>query len=409
MAADGAAAPARMSAERSRGWCLTINNHTREHVHQLRAEPATYKCWQEEVGAAGTPHLQIYLHFKNQKNFGTLKRAYPTAHIQKANGTAEQNRAYCSKKETARPDTFEEHGELPQQGRRSDLEQVAQQIKEAGLQKAVEDNPVAYIRHHRGMIALDQHYKQGRVPDRRSVQVIVLWGDPGSGKTHDGINFDLGNSFRMPMGQSTLWLDGYRGERTLIIEDFDGGIKYGEIKQLLDVAKQQFQVKGGYVYGEWTNVIITSNHRPSSWYADMYNGREQDVWDPTGARQSPLQRRIAEIWHYQGMHQHGNVTKTLEGDPTAQWKTYQEREQERAAAVTAELARLRASAPAPEHPLAPSPEWPSTPTQPLASSQGLSEEDLLELEPEENDPRHGVPGRLAPPVEEDFSDLFFDN
>lgn len=51
----------------------------------------------KEVGEQGTPHLQCYFNFKNQKRFSTLKKAVPRAHWEKARGTVQENLKYCSK------------------------------------------------------------------------------------------------------------------------------------------------------------------------------------------------------------------------------------------------------------------------------------------------------------------------
>lgn len=83
-----------------RRWCLTINNYSKYDVDAITATSAT-KNWLyiigEEIGENGTPHLQIYIETKTSCRFNTLKKLFPTAHIEKAIADRESNLIYCSK------------------------------------------------------------------------------------------------------------------------------------------------------------------------------------------------------------------------------------------------------------------------------------------------------------------------
>ena len=82
---------------------------------------------------AKAPHTHLYAQFKNPVYFSSIKKTFPICHIEEAQGTAEENRAYIrkggqvgkitEKGTTNLKDTFEEWGTMPQtgQGRRSDL------------------------------------------------------------------------------------------------------------------------------------------------------------------------------------------------------------------------------------------------------------------------------------------------
>lgn len=86
-------------ATRSRQWCLTVNNWTADDMSQLSRMSQQSKNWiiGKEIGEEGTPHLQAFFQFKNQKRFSTIKAACPRAHIEKAKGNVQQNYKYCSK------------------------------------------------------------------------------------------------------------------------------------------------------------------------------------------------------------------------------------------------------------------------------------------------------------------------
>lgn len=90
-------------AKRSRGWCFTLNNYTEEDFNKLK-DTCTQFCKKfiigKEVGKKGTPHLQGYVYFQDGKTFDAVKQLLGTAlHLEKAKGTAEQNKKYCGKDE----------------------------------------------------------------------------------------------------------------------------------------------------------------------------------------------------------------------------------------------------------------------------------------------------------------------
>ena len=112
----------------SRKWTLVINNPleaglTHDAISELlyRCSPA-YFCMADEIATTGTPHTHIFLYAPSPVRFSTLKNRFPTAHIEKAYGSASENRAYIRKEgkwaetekaDTVVPDSFMEWGELP--------------------------------------------------------------------------------------------------------------------------------------------------------------------------------------------------------------------------------------------------------------------------------------------------------
>ena len=152
----------------ARGWQITINNpKDKDMGHDmikeiLNAIPSMkYWCMCDEVGEQGTPHTHIYFKTGNPVKFSTLKNKFSTAHIEKAQGTPQNNREYIrkegkwedtEKKETNLADTFEEWGELPKghKGKRSDLSILFDMI-ENGLSNSeiLRQNPdyMKYLNH----------------------------------------------------------------------------------------------------------------------------------------------------------------------------------------------------------------------------------------------------------------------
>ncbi|WP_243117111.1 hypothetical protein [Lacrimispora algidixylanolytica] len=93
---------------RSRKYQLTFNNPEKHKncSHQaiketlLNWESIIYYCMCNEL--AKTLHTHLFIQFKNPVYFSSVKKAFPTAHIEEAQGTAEENRAYLRKKGNGR-------------------------------------------------------------------------------------------------------------------------------------------------------------------------------------------------------------------------------------------------------------------------------------------------------------------
>jgi len=112
---------------RARGYCFTINNWTDDdcgNILELR-ESVDYVIAGFEVGSEGTPHIQGFLYSKNKISFTTVQYILDNrAHIETMKGTPVQALLYCMK-----DGNYYESGERPRQGRRSDLDVIANDIK----------------------------------------------------------------------------------------------------------------------------------------------------------------------------------------------------------------------------------------------------------------------------------------
>lgn len=91
------------SNPQSRKWMLTINNPQDcglDHdgmTALLRLFCPDYFCMADEIAKTGTFHTHIFLYSRSPIRFSTLKNRFPTAHVEKAMGSAADNRAYIRK------------------------------------------------------------------------------------------------------------------------------------------------------------------------------------------------------------------------------------------------------------------------------------------------------------------------
>lgn len=97
----------------SKNWCFTLNNYREDQQEMLCLSAwddcVDYMVFGREVGESGTPHLQGFVKFKNNKRFGGVQAFLPAGcHIEKCRGTAHEAAVYCKK-----DGDFSEFGSVP--------------------------------------------------------------------------------------------------------------------------------------------------------------------------------------------------------------------------------------------------------------------------------------------------------
>lgn len=212
-------------------------------------------------------HFQGYVRLRNKVRVRGVQKllGLPTAHMERRRGSHEEATAYCSKQETRVAGPWS--GGVPMaQGHRSDLDALANSIREQGLtaREVARSDPNLYCRYRSGITDLCRFALEERLPSFRPVDVRVFYGEAGTGKTRAAIAVSE-EYFILDAGER-VWFDGYCGQSTLIIDDFYGWIKWGTFLRILDGYKFRCEVKGNFTWAQWTTIIITSNKHPDSWY-----------------------------------------------------------------------------------------------------------------------------------------------
>ncbi len=284
-----------------------------------------YLVFQQELApTTGTEHIQGFVALSQRKRSVQVGQLFQVQHtcFDGCDGTPSDNRGYCTDDDKRAPakQPFE-YGTLPGgQGKRTDLDRAIDLVKSGhGVKRLIDDAGSSYLRYHGGFDKLASHYKSQRVAkaETLTVSLYVVWGTPGSGKTTWAHEFDPGNSYEMPdpVRGGTVWMPDYDGQRTLIIEDYDGEYPYGTLKRMCDGTFTKFQTKGGHNYAEWDMIVITSNFHPRYWYPKQ----REDVWiyDVEQGYPGPLQRRINNVCQFEGIWP--DVTCTIDSDPCEGW------------------------------------------------------------------------------------------
>lgn len=255
----------------------------------------------EKAPETGRYHFQGYTELKKPQRptalIKALKGIGKAPHVEVALGTPTQCRDYCTKVETRVFGPWE-NGEFSKgQGHRTDCDKV--------LEFARQGRPFLEVADALGGAAwrfLGNYEKALRLlsapVDRPQPEVIVLYGDSGTGKTHDAKEICEGGDYFIK--EAGHWWDGYTAEKNVILDEFQGGfMQRSHFLRLLDKGRHYVEVKGAMIPMHATRFIITSNFHPRSWYDS------EKFPDFT-----PFLRRITRIIHYQRVGD--TVVKTAE-------------------------------------------------------------------------------------------------
>ena len=111
------------------------------------------------------------------------------------------------------------------QGARNDLREMMNAIKKNPTDTLghMEADPTCYSKHMRFLEKYTCVIERESTKDFRAVTTEVLWGDAGVGKTRAAFEYDP-NLFTVNTDE-TFPFDGYNGEKTILIDDFYGGLK----------------------------------------------------------------------------------------------------------------------------------------------------------------------------------------
>lgn len=231
-------APKRQSEDtRSRWFVFTKKGPTddtfpdEERYHQLIAEGEfLYICWAEEHGTIkGNCHHQGWAYTKHKKAYTAVARLLRCNHAENMYGTPLDSDDYCSKE-----GVLKHAGKRPSQGKRTDLEEYADEIKSGlSVNEILMRDPQAFHQYGRTLQALEDACLEGL---SRSSPTIGLWfwGPTGSGKSRTAFHSYTTKSHYVYNVEDKGWWEAYEGQSTVILDDFRGQISYSQLLRLTD-------------------------------------------------------------------------------------------------------------------------------------------------------------------------------
>lgn len=234
----------------ARKYNITINNPD-DFPHDIIKEIISnsfksilYFCMADEQGQ--TLHTHLYMHFSGGVRFSTIKKRFPTAHIEVAKGTAQQNRDYIAKEgkwandeekaETIVPDTFYEWGEMPvdRSGHWSVETEIIDRIQDGASNAEILMEFPHFFRAMRDVEYVRQSLRNDEYRDKwRDLETVYIFGETGTGKTrsvmdgHGYSNVYAVNNYKHPF-------DLYAGEAVMLFDEFNSGFRIQDMNNYLD-------------------------------------------------------------------------------------------------------------------------------------------------------------------------------
>lgn len=239
-----------------------------------------FLVFQLERGEENTPHFQGYAEFDKPRSYGPISKKMD-CWCHQAEKPAEANIKYCTKE--GRDDGPWTHGDSTGQGKRNDLLEAKAAFQSGGLKAVYDDHFEVFAKYHRAFMIGEQYDE----PKRGDVEVILLYGPPGGGKTYHAENSDdmvwtTGSGW----SSSAYWFDGLsRATRTVCIDEFVGQVKLADFLKLLNKRAQLVPIKGGFTWMAATTIYITTNIHPFYWFD----------WNGRSAQWPALVRRINRV------------------------------------------------------------------------------------------------------------------
>lgn len=248
--------------DRSRAWVFTLNNYTDEQQSLVQSIDCRYLVYGREVApTTGTQHLQGFISFHNQKDFSAVRKIFPDGtHLEKKKASDFLAAAYCKKE----GDYFEK-GEIPNQGKRTDLDNVREIIKSTNKMRAVVDVAQSY----QSVKMAEQILKYHEPPRTWKPEVFWFCGSTGTGKSR--LAYEMLGDDCYTCLSTGRWFDGYDAHENVLIDDMRKDfMKFHELLRLLDRYAMRVETKGGTRQFLAKKIIITSCYRPE----EMFSTRE---------------------------------------------------------------------------------------------------------------------------------------
>jgi len=115
-----------------------------------------------------------------------------------------------------------------------------------------------------------KHFEVYRVlisqPRNHPVDVIVIWGPPGTGKSKYALEEFPGAYWK----QRSNWWDAYQDHETVVLDEFYGWIPYDMLLRICDRYPLLLETKGGQVNFVAKTIVFTSNQVPERWYKNVH-------------------------------------------------------------------------------------------------------------------------------------------
>jgi len=286
---------------------VTVNNYTEAEVQMVLDMPCLGMICVKEIGAEGTPHLQIAVHFKNATtgpnsrcSNATCGRRFGRGHAEKMEGTWEDQKVYILqnlKRGIQGPiplpeDIVRNDGKGPKQGERSDLSAARDDIRNGATDIEMLERHVKVTAQYRGWIDWVRDVYRPKLKDLREDEGHSkrmghwIWSkEPDMGKSR-GLRTEYGAPSIKTMywkGNNDHWWCGYKRQPIVVMDDpgdWWAARLWTHLKKWVNLHVQyEMPVKHGKagVDVRFEMMIICSNQSPEDFFQEV-RGYDEDVF-----------------------------------------------------------------------------------------------------------------------------------
>lgn len=262
---------------KSRKYQITINNpleygYTHSQINECMKEiPCKYYCMVNEIGAEEkTPHTHLYFVCENAIRFSKVKKLFPTAHIEKALGSSQENRDYIrkegkylnsDKKETNLPDTFEEYGEMPldKSAKNETMsEQVLEMLEDGNSTIDIIKKFPSYVTRANQLEKTRQMFIEEKHSEWRDLEVTYISGETATGKTRYVMDtYGYSNVYKITNYKNPF--DNYNEQDIILFDEFRSSLPLADMLQYLDGYPCRLPARFTDKFALYTKVFIVSN------------------------------------------------------------------------------------------------------------------------------------------------------
>lgn len=254
--------------KQARYWAFTLNNYVEEEVSRVEQ-------WEEdpyinravvgrEVGESGTPHLQGFVAFRNNRTLAQVRKILPRAHWEPTR--SRHYETYCRKDN----DFAVQFDRGIRAGTRTDLITLVESVKRGDSDYTIcNAQPAEYVQYFKAIDRIRDRVIANTNGDYQKKEVIWHWGPTGCGKSRTAWE-DARRDYPgfLPWTSSGLhWFDGYCGQPVAILDDFrKEHVDFAFLLRLLDGYPLRVPTKGGFAWWQPKRIYITSPDPPEVAY-----------------------------------------------------------------------------------------------------------------------------------------------
>lgn len=262
-----------------RYWILTIPADDWVVPNQL-PEQLQYLRGQQEVGAGGYRHWQLLCAFKRTVRLSGVKELFGrTCHAEPTRSAAAND--YVWKEDTRVAGTQFDLGKIAfKRNSKDDWDSIWESAKSGKFEEIPANVRVNSYN------AICRIAKDNMVAEPMERRVRVYWGKTGTGKSRRA--WEEAGWDAYPKIPSTKFWDGYNGQGHVVIDEFTGQVAIEHLLRWCDRYPVTVETKGSACVFRATDIWITSNVDPRSWYPSAPE-----------AQQEALLRRL-DITHFPG-------------------------------------------------------------------------------------------------------------